>query len=147
MVNCSFSGVINWSEPLISALSCIEGEIKYIPDLWGVREKVEIPTRMNGYIGNIHKAKKRIPELVKKEFTTLKNIIDKEYFEGLAELILKYYQKNKYKERLPLNRESRYSFHNHMPKKINVKSLEIIRNDEMDLICSIVDTSASQYIL
>jgi hypothetical protein len=138
---CSFSGIINWSEPILSAASCVEGDIKYLPDLWGAREKVNTPTRMSGYIGNIHIAKIKAPELFQKEYNKIQNIFDSVYYKGFSEQVINYYQKNKYKEKLPFNRPTRYLCSKHIPKNTNIKSYTVIDDEELELVCGLLDNA------
>jgi len=91
----SLSGYITWEELFLGALILAEGNIKFLPDLFAVREKTQKEILRDVdyiYPTNHIVARNSEHELYKPELEVIKSVIDKEYYVGFTDLILESYE-------------------------------------------------------
>lgn len=81
---------------IFNFVCCLEGGIKYLDQLWGVRE-IQPPQQRYGYSSkgisglNSNEADQALEE----EYLKMKDIFDPEYFEGFSRLIIEHMKQNR----------------------------------------------------
>ncbi len=80
----------------LNFVCCLEGGIKYIDQLWGVRE-MQPPRQRYGYSseGISRLDLNEADQAMEEEYLKIKNIFDKEYFEGFSRLMIDHMKQNR----------------------------------------------------